>query len=163
MADQNTGGDFSVAWSIDVDNSKKNSTDDSGGTGGGKHHQHGIDEDGAIGDWFTISIRVPECFADAESYLTALKGNDDTWSIQTDPKGDKRVFFDLQIEQYTPDQIRVSWGKSGNVIRPPFPILGKKKPVAASGARPLAKKASTKKANKKSAPKKKVTRKGKRR
>jgi hypothetical protein len=167
MSDQQTGGDLSVKWSIDVDNARKNSTDDSGGTGGGKHHQHGVDEDGAPGDWFTISLKVPTDIGDVQKYLDKLKSNDTTWSIQPDPNYNDRVFFDLKIEGNTHDQIRISWANSNNVIRPPIPIGDNTNRAARSAPKLLARNAGARKTSakkrKKSAPKKKAARKSKHR
>jgi hypothetical protein len=69
MSEQNTGGDGSVRWSLDADNVTETEFE----SHDGKHKQHGIDKSGDAGDWFTVSIEVPEGFDDAEAYLAALK------------------------------------------------------------------------------------------
>ena len=118
MSDQNTGGDGSVRWSVDADNVKPGDSEDSD-KGGGKRHQHGLDQNGDVGDWFTVSIKVPAEIGDRNAYLAALRGDDARWGIKPDPNGPgARIYFNLRIERRTPDQIRVSWGDSVNVLRP---------------------------------------------
>ena len=79
------------------------------------------------GDWFTISIKVPREFLERfgvgskAEYLRRLRDAGDlVWGIREDPDGDEnRIEFNLMIEGKTPDQIRISWGSSGHVHRPP--------------------------------------------
>jgi hypothetical protein len=117
MSDQQTGGDGSVRWSVDADNV---SEVESRHISNGRHQQHGIDKAGDAGDWFTVSIRVPDEIGSVDAYLRALKDGDENllWGIKKDPVDGKRVYFNVRIEKKTHDQIRVSWGASDHVRRP---------------------------------------------
>jgi hypothetical protein len=120
MSDQQTGGDGSVRWSLVADNvDRTETTFRHEGEGIGRLHQRGVDRDGKIGDWFTVSIEVPEEIGSVEAYLKALMSGEGLFGIKPDPDGEKRVFFNVRIEEYNPDQIRVSWGASVHVCRPP--------------------------------------------
>src|SRR5436853_6808953 len=104
MSEQNTGGDGSVRWSVDADRVKKGDTQDSHGTGNpGKHHQEGIDQDGAIGDWFTVSIKLPDGVGTVDDYLNLIKAGAPPWGIRLDPTSADRVCFNLKIEKYNHD------------------------------------------------------------
>jgi hypothetical protein len=120
MADQNTGGDGSVRWSLVADHVDRTETTFSHeGDGRGRHHQRGIDHDGQVGDWFTVSIEVPAEIGSVEDYLKALKdGEDNLFGLKRDPTGADRIYFNVRIESRNPDQIRVSWGGSEHVNRP---------------------------------------------
>jgi len=108
MADQTTGGDGSVRWSLTADNvDPLFVVNNHAGNGKGKHYQAGIDQDGAIGSWFTVSVKTPKGM-DRDAYLTALKSGVGNLGIKPGPGAD-RVQFSVRIEAYTPDQIRVSW------------------------------------------------------
>ena len=117
MSEQNTGGDGSVRWTLDADNVTESECKN---LGGGKHTQNGIDKSGDAGDWFTVSIEVPEEFDDAEAYLVALKEGDQNllWGVKKDVSDNDRIYFNVRIERKNHDQIRVSWGESENVRRP---------------------------------------------
>ena len=153
MSDQQTGGDGSVRWSVDADNVKPGDHEDSD-KGGGKRHQHGVDQSGDVGDWFTVSIKVPAEIGDTNAYLAALRGDDARWGIKRDPNGPSaRIYFNLRIERKTPDQIRVSWGDSANVLRPQAAQANlrtpgaNRRPISGKGAssrpKPSARKASS--------------------
>jgi hypothetical protein len=114
MADQGTGGDGSVYWSIDADNVKDHSTSHNED---GSLHQHGVDKSGTPGEPFTITIKVPEGVS-VEQYLRGLCDPASVWAVRPVPGVDRHVYFNIPIEGRTHDQIRVSWGKSTHVIRP---------------------------------------------
>jgi hypothetical protein len=120
MGDNQTGGGGSVYWSVDgkrVDETGPRAPHNKHtGHGNGPHHQDGIDNDGAIGDDFTVSIKVPKEFDSAEAYLEQFK-----WQID---QGGKRIYFNLPIED-DPDQVHVSWGESENRR-----VIGVRKPTA---------------------------------
>jgi hypothetical protein len=112
MADQTTGGDGSVRWSLTADNVDPIFVvNNHAGSGKGKHYQAGIDQDGAIGSWFTVSVKTPADM-DRDDYLAALKSGVGNLGIKPGPGAD-RVHFRLRIEAYNPDQIRVSWAGRG--------------------------------------------------
>jgi hypothetical protein len=115
MADQNTGGDGSVRWSVEADNVRAH---ESKHLDNGRLSHHGVDRAGTPGkDWFTISIEVPAQFhGDAAQYLEALKG-EGALGLRKDPN-DNRVYFNLPIERMNHDQIRLSWGNSAHVLQP---------------------------------------------
>jgi hypothetical protein len=115
MSDQATGGDGSVRWSINAESVKQHQSQHAKN---GKLLHEGIDNTGTPGDWFTVSIKVPNRFKTVESYLKALRGDDPTWGIKPDPNKRKRIEFNIQIERMTPAQVRVSWGDSEHVHRP---------------------------------------------
>lgn len=115
MSDQATGGDGSVRWSVNAESVKEHQSQQARN---GKLLHEGIDKTGAPGDWFTVSIKVPNRFKSVESYLKALRGNDPIWGIKPDPDKQKRIEFNIQIERMTPAQVRVSWGDSEHVHRP---------------------------------------------
>lgn len=123
MSDQATGGDGSVRWSVDAENVREHQAIRRENN---RHEETGVDRSGKPGDWFTISIKVPREFvvqfgdgAKAE-YLRRLKDAGDlVWGLKEDPDPDEtRIEFNLKIEEKTPNQIRVSWGRSGHVHRP---------------------------------------------
>ena len=116
MADQNTGGDGSVRWSIDADNVRVH---ESRHLDNGRLNHHGVDRTGMPGkDWFTVSIEVPKQFeGDAAKYLAALKG-DGVFGLRADDRDPGRVYFNLPIERMNHDQIRISWGNSAHVLPP---------------------------------------------
>ena len=94
MGDSQPGGGASVHWKLDV-NDVRESHDSRNGS---KHHQDGIDEEGRIGDFFTVSIKRPA----------------DGSPLTMNPDGD-RVYINVEIEDDRGDpQIRVSWGNSDN-------------------------------------------------
>lgn len=125
MSDQATGGDGSVRWSINAESVKQL---ESRHAKNGKHVHEGVDKTGAPGDWFTVSIKVPNRFKTVESYLQALRGDDSVWGIKPDPGREKRVEFNIKIERMTPAQVRVSWGDSEHVHRPRKAAKRRKKP-----------------------------------
>lgn len=109
MADQQTGGDGSVSWSVTADEVDPIFVvNNHMGPGKGRHFQSGKDESGKVGGWFTVSIRAPEGMSVAD-YLDALKSGKGDLAIRPG-SGPNRVQFKVKIEAYTPDQIRVSWG-----------------------------------------------------
>src|SRR5262245_23800568 len=116
MSQQQTGGDGSVKWSIDADSVKEHSSTHELS---GRLKHSGIDKTGNPGDPFTISIKVPSHFKTAEAYLEELRNPKSVWGIHPEPNGELRVFFNIPIERMTHDQIRVSWGNSVNVLKPP--------------------------------------------
>ena len=108
MGDSQTGGDGSVQWSVDgtsvADTGPKAPRNQHTNPGKGPHHQDGVDDDGAIGDFFTVSIRVPQGVA-VDEYLRQF-----VWQVDG-----RRIWFNLPIEEdplHQPDQVRVSWGDS---------------------------------------------------
>ena len=107
MGDNQTGGGGSVYWSVDgervAETGPRAPHNQHAGHGIGRHHQDGIDEDGAIGDLFTVSIKVPNGFESAQAYLSQFE-----WQVDN---GGRRIYFNLPIED-DPDQIHVSWGDS---------------------------------------------------
>ena len=115
MSDQATGGDGSVRWTVNAESVKQH---ESRHGKNGKLQHEGIDSSGTPGDWFTISIKVPNQFKTVESYLRALRGDDPVWGIKPDPDREKRIEFNIKIERMTPGQVRVSWGDSEHVHRP---------------------------------------------
>src|SRR5258708_33396099 len=125
MSDQSTGGDGSVRWSLDADPVDPQTTHDfhSNGNDPGPHHQHGVATDGEIGDWFTVSLEVPQEVGNADTYLAQIKAGDQSplWGIKRDPNDANRVYLNLRIEKKNPDQVRVSWGNSPWVITPKTP------------------------------------------
>jgi hypothetical protein len=116
MADQNTGGDGSVRWSIDADNVKLH---ESRHSDNGRLNHHGIDRSGTPGkDWFTVSIEVPKQFdGNAAKYLEALKGGG-PFGLRADERDSNRVYFNVPIEKMNHDQMRISWGNSAHVLPP---------------------------------------------
>ena len=102
MADQTTGGDGSVRWSLTADNVDPIFVvNNHAGSGKGRHYQAGIDDDGAIGSWFTISVKKPVCM-DRDVYLAALQSGVGDLGIKPGPGAD-RVQFKLRIEASTPE------------------------------------------------------------
>jgi hypothetical protein len=125
MSDQATGGDGSVRWSITADSVKELQSNHAKD---GRLLHEGIDKTGTPGDWFTVSVKVPNRFRTVESYLRALRGDDPLWGIKPDPNGNqKRVEFNIKIERMTPAQVRVSWGDSEYVHRPKIAARARKK------------------------------------
>jgi hypothetical protein len=123
MADQTTGGDGSVKWSIDADqvNPADVRSDHTPGPGGrGHQHQHGKTDEGTIDDWMTISLKVPAEVGSVDAYLAAIKEGDANafWGVKRDRNGDRRIYLNLRIEGNNNDQVRVSWGSSAFVFRP---------------------------------------------
>jgi hypothetical protein len=117
MSDQATGGDGSVRWTIDAENVREHKVNRQDNN---RHNESGVDRSGQPGDWFTISIKVPQEIGSKGEFLRRLRDPfDKIWSIKEDPDRDEqRVEFNLRIEAKTPDQIRISWGNSGFVHRP---------------------------------------------
>jgi hypothetical protein len=108
MGDQMTGGGGSVEWMLDVpDVEWACSTAKTDGKG---HRQGGVDRGGQVGSWFTVSIEPPRKM-NAEEYLAALKADKGDLRLQVDAENN-RVYVNIRIEPYNPDQIRVSWGDS---------------------------------------------------
>jgi hypothetical protein len=92
-----TGGGGSVYWRIETPTVQAK----------------GRDEEGVVGDCFTVSIKLPKGWS-LEKFISQLK-----------PDGRKRVYFNLPIER-DERQIQVVWGKSRNHRG----IGGRKKAVA---------------------------------
>ena len=118
MGDHNSGGNGSVIWSTEVDRARKSDPPKSAPKGADGWTQGGFDEDGDVGDWFTISIQVPKGLTPAQ-YLTELRDTNRELGIKAHPTDSKRVYFNVRIEELQPEQIRTSWGRTNpNVIRP---------------------------------------------
>jgi hypothetical protein len=116
MSDQATGGDGSVRWTIDAENVREHRVNRHENN---RHDETGVDRSGQPGDWFTISIEVPQDIGSREEYLRRLRdAGDAMWGFKEDPDGENRVEFNLKIEAKNNDQIRISWGSSGHVHRP---------------------------------------------
>src|SRR5580765_2764195 len=117
MADQGTGGDGSVFWSIDADNVRQH---ESKHEDGGRLKHHGVDKTGLPGkDWFTVSIEVPLALnGDVQAYLAALSDPKNPLGLRHDDRDPGRIYFNLPIEKMNHDQIRVSWGNSNHVLPP---------------------------------------------
>jgi hypothetical protein len=60
---------------------------------------------------------VPSHFKSVAEYLRALTDANSHWGVKAAPGNEQRVYFNIPIERMTPDQIRVSWGNSINVVR----------------------------------------------
>jgi len=115
MGDHNSGGGGSVTWRTEAKRVKKNGTDDPKSAPNGREgwSQSGVDEDGAAGDWFTVSIKVPAGLSPS-AYLDALKSADNELRLKLDSE---RVYFSLKIERLQPEQIRISWGLNNPNVR----------------------------------------------
>ena len=110
MAGDNTpGGGGSVTWKIDADKVNKNETSDrhTGSEANGRHEQGGRDQDGELGENFTVSIKVPA----GKTQQQFING----FVVAAD--GSSRVYFNLKIENAS-DQIRISWGRDNQNVRP---------------------------------------------
>jgi len=108
MGDQCTGGGGSVEWALDVpDTDWAYSTPKTDAKG---HRQGGVDKAAQVGSWFTVSIEAPRKMS-AEEYLKVLKADTGDLRLQLDAENN-RVYLNLKVEAYNPDQIRVSWGNS---------------------------------------------------
>jgi hypothetical protein len=148
--DANAGGGGSVYWTVDVDNADDTKTGDDN-RGNGRHKQRGKDLDGAPGDDFTITLRVPQTFNSATDYVNFLQGG--TAFTTLDPR---HVQFTLPIEWITNDnvQINVHWGgqvsdtgrnKHGHATATLLATTAKKRSAKkASAKKPVAKKGKAK-------------------
>jgi hypothetical protein len=108
MGDQMTGGGGSVEWMLDVPEVEWTYSSPKADARG--HRQGGVDKGAQVGSWFTISIEAPRKMS-PEEYLKALKADTGDLRLQVDAENN-RVFFNLRVEAYNSDQIRVSWGNS---------------------------------------------------
>jgi hypothetical protein len=97
MGDSETGGGGSVYWNLVANNVLDGESHDKK-VGNGRQ-QDGRDLDGAVGDFFTVSIKLP--------------ANGSSVTMTPDPNDRTRVFFNLPIG-IDPKQIRISWGVSPN-------------------------------------------------
>jgi hypothetical protein len=116
MSDQATGGDGSVRWSVDAENVREHQVKRHDNN---RHEETAVDRAGKPGEWFTVSIKVPQDVGSVDEYLRRLRNDNDlVWGLKADPDGEERIEFNVKIEAKTPTQIRVSWGSSGHVHPP---------------------------------------------
>ena len=92
MGDNQVGGGGSVHWNIRVKDPKRAHN----GPRSIGHGWQGHDKDGDVGDWFTVSVKVPKGFAPR---------------FEQHPTDPGRLYFNLPIERDR-SQIRISWGNS---------------------------------------------------
>ena len=133
MGDSEEGGGGSVEWKLQAKNASKakhgheKKSDD-------KHeiNQDGTDEDGKVGNHFTVSFLKPSNQTQQE-FIDHLRSPNGLKASTKDPN---RVYFNLKIVEKTPAQIRVSWGDSdnheGTALQELLALLEERKKIASS-------------------------------
>ena len=106
MGDSEEGGGGSVKWRLETEHGDDVVHEQNGK----KVKQKGRDDDekAETGFHFTVSIQVPNGFT-RDEFLEHLRSDS---GLKKSTKDDERVYFNLEIEEDRPKQIRVSWGKS---------------------------------------------------
>lgn len=106
MAAIDVGGDTSVMWKVDVDNSRPGKTK-SEPRGGKGHHQEGIDETDA-GEDFSVAIKIPANATAKANFVQALRKAADDADAATAGSGAK-VSVSFPIEPQNENQIQIRW------------------------------------------------------